>query len=260
MPAWRIPTPFTPFWKFHLPSPRHCTCHRPSFYPSGRLLPSLPPTLLRASIAARLHHPPGLAALLAALFAVPSSATSPPPPPARRFHEPDARDATRAQPSRHRPLTPPPRIASRRSVHIPRPARSDLHLPPSGSAMSAVAGTAPGPPAALDVSPTASRKASNAAAAAPDKEKEKRYKCQFCNRAFSRSEHRSRHERSRKYIPAPQDRDPTRSVAGRIRWELPGSARPVAGTRRNGRWAGGALPHRSLTRPCQTPRNAPSNA
>jgi hypothetical protein len=27
---------------------------------------------------------------------------------------------------------------------------------------------------------------------------EKRYKCQFCSRAFSRSEHRSRHERSRK--------------------------------------------------------------
>jgi uncharacterized Zn-finger protein len=29
---------------------------------------------------------------------------------------------------------------------------------------------------------------------------EKKYKCQFCNRAFSRSEHRSRHERSRKCI------------------------------------------------------------
>ena len=28
---------------------------------------------------------------------------------------------------------------------------------------------------------------------------EKKYKCQFCNRAFSRSEHRSRHERSRKF-------------------------------------------------------------
>jgi hypothetical protein len=26
---------------------------------------------------------------------------------------------------------------------------------------------------------------------------ERKYKCQFCNRAFSRSEHRSRHERSR---------------------------------------------------------------
>jgi hypothetical protein len=48
-------------------------------------------------------------------------------------------------------------------------------------------------------SPVASRKASNGTAP-PDKEKEKekRYKCQFCNRAFSRSEHRSRHERSRK--------------------------------------------------------------
>ena len=29
---------------------------------------------------------------------------------------------------------------------------------------------------------------------------EKKYKCQFCNRAFSRSEHRSRHERSRKLL------------------------------------------------------------
>lgn len=43
------------------------------------------------------------------------------------------------------------------------------------------------------VSPPASRKASTSGEA---KEKEKRYKCQFCNRAFSRSEHRSRHERS----------------------------------------------------------------
>lgn len=32
---------------------------------------------------------------------------------------------------------------------------------------------------------------------------EKKYKCQFCNRAFSRSEHRSRHERSRKFIYFP---------------------------------------------------------
>lgn len=31
---------------------------------------------------------------------------------------------------------------------------------------------------------------------------EKKYKCQFCNRAFSRSEHRSRHERSRKSCPS----------------------------------------------------------
>ncbi|GAB7347082.1 hypothetical protein MBLNU459_g3213t1 [Dothideomycetes sp. NU459] len=42
--------------------------------------------------------------------------------------------------------------------------------------------------AADAASPTASRKSS----VAP----EKKYKCQFCNRAFSRSEHRSRHERS----------------------------------------------------------------
>jgi uncharacterized Zn-finger protein len=42
--------------------------------------------------------------------------------------------------------------------------------------------------------------ASNAAPAAARKtgQPEKKYKCQFCNRAFSRSEHRSRHERSRK--------------------------------------------------------------
>lgn len=47
----------------------------------------------------------------------------------------------------------------------------------------------------LAQSPPSSKKASNGAT--PDgKEKEKRYKCQFCNRAFSRSEHRSRHERS----------------------------------------------------------------
>lgn len=46
------------------------------------------------------------------------------------------------------------------------------------------------------VSPATSRKVSQGGDGA--KEKEKRYKCQFCNRAFSRSEHRSRHERSRK--------------------------------------------------------------
>lgn len=46
-------------------------------------------------------------------------------------------------------------------------------------------------PAAGSASPSISRKSS---ASAP----EKKYKCQFCNRAFSRSEHRSRHERSRK--------------------------------------------------------------
>lgn len=43
--------------------------------------------------------------------------------------------------------------------------------------------------------------AAMAANAAPAARKtgqpEKKYKCQFCNRAFSRSEHRSRHERSR---------------------------------------------------------------
>lgn len=54
--------------------------------------------------------------------------------------------------------------------------------------MSAVAGAAP------PASPANVRKASGGI----EKEKEKRYKCQFCNRAFSRSEHRSRHERSRK--------------------------------------------------------------
>ncbi|QIW94520.1 hypothetical protein AMS68_000038 [Peltaster fructicola] len=62
--------------------------------------------------------------------------------------------------------------------------------------MSAIAGAQnvqPAPSNAMLPS-TTGRKASNTAA--PDKEKEKRYKCQFCNRAFSRSEHRSRHERS----------------------------------------------------------------
>ncbi|WPH01931.1 Hypothetical protein R9X50_00478500 [Acrodontium crateriforme] len=57
--------------------------------------------------------------------------------------------------------------------------------------MSAVAGAMPS--AASAASP---RKSSNNSAADASKEKEKRYKCQFCNRAFSRSEHRSRHERS----------------------------------------------------------------
>lgn len=63
--------------------------------------------------------------------------------------------------------------------------------------MSAVAGASQEQPVA---SPAASRKASTTGTAPLDKEKEKekRYKCQFCNRAFSRSEHRSRHERSRK--------------------------------------------------------------
>ncbi|KAK0845474.1 hypothetical protein LTS02_015280 [Friedmanniomyces endolithicus] len=48
--------------------------------------------------------------------------------------------------------------------------------------------------AAPALSPTSGRKASSAAE--PGTGKEKRYKCQFCARAFSRSEHRSRHERS----------------------------------------------------------------
>lgn len=39
---------------------------------------------------------------------------------------------------------------------------------------------------------------STASSPAPRKPAEKKYKCQFCSRAFSRSEHRSRHERSRK--------------------------------------------------------------
>ena len=29
---------------------------------------------------------------------------------------------------------------------------------------------------------------------------ERKYKCEYCARAFSRSEHRSRHERSRAYL------------------------------------------------------------
>lgn len=52
--------------------------------------------------------------------------------------------------------------------------------------MPANTATAPSPAAA-----TPTRKA----ATVP----EKKYKCQYCNRAFSRSEHRSRHERSRKF-------------------------------------------------------------
>ncbi|KAH7418928.1 fungal-specific transcription factor domain-containing protein [Cadophora sp. MPI-SDFR-AT-0126] len=53
------------------------------------------------------------------------------------------------------------------------------------------------PVASMTVLPTAAsssamRKSSSSSSLAP----EKKYKCQFCNRAFSRSEHRSRHERS----------------------------------------------------------------
>ncbi len=36
--------------------------------------------------------------------------------------------------------------------------------------------------------------------AKPQHVPDKKYKCQFCARAFSRSEHRSRHERSRKFL------------------------------------------------------------
>lgn len=36
--------------------------------------------------------------------------------------------------------------------------------------------------------------------AKPQHVPDKKYKCQFCARAFSRSEHRSRHERSRKFF------------------------------------------------------------
>jgi hypothetical protein len=48
------------------------------------------------------------------------------------------------------------------------------------------------------VDPTSPTMTNRKASTGEAKEKEKRYKCQFCNRAFSRSEHRSRHERSRK--------------------------------------------------------------
>lgn len=52
---------------------------------------------------------------------------------------------------------------------------------------------------------TASATAPTATAANPSRKTatvpEKKYKCQFCNRAFSRSEHRSRHERSRMFSP-----------------------------------------------------------
>ncbi|CAD6443969.1 c3408c81-97c6-4e5a-9f05-947024b31ae1 [Sclerotinia trifoliorum] len=50
------------------------------------------------------------------------------------------------------------------------------------------------PVAALNILPTAASSTSTIrkSSLAP----EKKYKCQFCNRAFSRSEHRSRHERS----------------------------------------------------------------
>ncbi|KAG5936434.1 hypothetical protein E4U53_000236 [Claviceps sorghi] len=50
----------------------------------------------------------------------------------------------------------------------------------------------PGASVAILTPPTASTSSSRKTSLAP----ERKYKCQFCNRAFSRSEHRSRHERS----------------------------------------------------------------
>ncbi|KAF9775788.1 hypothetical protein IL306_006099, partial [Fusarium sp. DS 682] len=50
----------------------------------------------------------------------------------------------------------------------------------------------PGANVAVLPPPAASTASSRKASLAP----ERKYKCQFCNRAFSRSEHRSRHERS----------------------------------------------------------------
>ncbi|CAK7202420.1 hypothetical protein SEUCBS139899_005143 [Sporothrix eucalyptigena] len=55
------------------------------------------------------------------------------------------------------------------------------------------------PGASVAVMPTAAPPTSAAATPAarkPSAAPERKYKCQFCNRAFSRSEHRSRHERS----------------------------------------------------------------
>ncbi|KAL1999119.1 hypothetical protein VTN02DRAFT_5018 [Thermoascus thermophilus] len=46
------------------------------------------------------------------------------------------------------------------------------------------------------MAPTVAAAASNLPAKKTASAPEKKYKCQFCNRAFSRSEHRSRHERS----------------------------------------------------------------
>jgi hypothetical protein len=53
----------------------------------------------------------------------------------------------------------------------------------------------PGASVAVMPSSAASTPATRKASLAP----ERKYKCQFCNRAFSRSEHRSRHERSRMF-------------------------------------------------------------
>ncbi|KAK3313873.1 fungal-specific transcription factor domain-containing protein [Apodospora peruviana] len=54
----------------------------------------------------------------------------------------------------------------------------------------------PGASVAVMPSSAASTPASRKTSLVPP---ERKYKCQFCNRAFSRSEHRSRHERSRMY-------------------------------------------------------------
>lgn len=77
--------------------------------------------------------------------------------------------------------------------------------------------TMPGP--AIDLAapahaPAAASPALAAAGAKTSHTPERKYKCQYCSRAFSRSEHRSRHERSRKFFSAqtilkeelPQDR------------------------------------------------------
>lgn len=77
-----------------------------------------------------------------------------------------------------------------------RAKRASSSIMPATATASASAASAPSAP-----SVTPGRKTS----AVP----EKKYKCQFCNRAFSRSEHRSRHERSRKsliYISFPSTR------------------------------------------------------
>lgn len=68
-----------------------------------------------------------------------------------------------------------------------RATREYFSTMPATATVSASAASAPSAPSVMP-----SRKTS----AVP----EKKYKCQFCNRAFSRSEHRSRHERSRKSL------------------------------------------------------------
>ena len=79
--------------------------------------------------------------------------------------------------------------------------------------------------------------------AKPQHVPDKKYKCQFCARAFSRSEHRSRHERSRKFV------SPFHSLS---RWR--------------GRFMVGSLKHHLLSTlanlhpRAQTPKNDLSNA